>query len=99
MPKFSCTHAAITGSRFRPCSVYGFPPKFEPFSLSQAADWMLRGVESFAASVAVMPGERARNQAIRSEESATILSRQGAAGASIGREVTRPILPNICPID
>ncbi len=76
MPWVSRTHSAITGSRARPWSVNRLPPNppREPCSFSHAAERTAARDESFAASVAVMPWERARSHATRSLASATMRS-------------------------
>ena len=76
MPCARRTHSAITGSRCRPWSVNRLPPNPPrvPCSFSHAAERTAVRDESFAASVAVMPCERARNHATRSLASATMRS-------------------------
>lgn len=73
MPCVAATHAAISGSRRRPWSVYALPPKRgPPPSLASAARAMDDSPESPATSVAVIPRARARSQLTRSRESATM---------------------------
>src|SRR6478609_9456788 len=81
MPCVAATHAAISGSRSRPCAVYAFPEKPVPKSLASAARAIARSEVRVATSVAVIPRERARTHATRSRESATM--RAASSGVTL----------------
>jgi len=78
MPWVAATHAAISGSRRRPWAVNALPEKFEPMSLASAALEIAFALVRVATSVAVMPRLRARIQATRSRESATMRASRSA---------------------
>jgi hypothetical protein len=74
MPYTRRAHAAISGSRSRPCAVYALPENPVPSSFSIASTRTACALLRRATSVAVTPRARALSQPSRSVWSATIRS-------------------------